>query len=117
MRGFGYQRYDNYDAIEVPFTDAIPSDYADVMGVPISFLGKYNPDQFDIIGTSDNGLVPNCLWSTPGLSAQFVEDYYVAGGKGAYSEGNPTAGLYANGIATMIYKRIFIRHKGARIED
>lgn len=44
-----YQRYDNYDAIEVPFTDAIPSDYKGAMGVPISFLDKYNPDQFEII--------------------------------------------------------------------
>jgi hypothetical protein len=45
-----YDRYDNYDAIEVPFTDAIPSDYTGMMGVPITFLDKYNPDQFEIIG-------------------------------------------------------------------
>ena len=44
-----YDAYDNYDAIEVPFTDAIPSDHGGVMGVPISFLDKYNPDQFEII--------------------------------------------------------------------
>ncbi len=44
-----YDKYDNYDAIEVPFTDAIPSDYKGVMGVPITFLDKYNPDQFEII--------------------------------------------------------------------
>ena len=47
-----YDRYDNYDAIEVPFTDAIPSDYDGVMGVPITFLDKYNPDQFEIFGNS-----------------------------------------------------------------
>lgn len=45
-----YLHYDNYDAIEVPFTDAIPSDYEGVMGVPISFLDKYCPEQFEIIG-------------------------------------------------------------------
>ena len=45
-----YDRYDNYDAIEVPFTDAIPSDYDGVMGVPVTFLDKYNPDQFEILG-------------------------------------------------------------------
>jgi len=45
-----YDKYDNYNAIEVPFTDAIPSDYRGVMGVPISFLDKYNPEQFKIIG-------------------------------------------------------------------
>jgi hypothetical protein len=48
-----YDEYDNYDAIEVPFTDAIPSDYEGAMGVPISFLDKYNPDQFEILGITD----------------------------------------------------------------
>ncbi len=50
-----YDRYDNYDAIEVPFTDAIPSDYDGVMGVPISFLIKYCPEQFEILGITDRG--------------------------------------------------------------
>jgi Adenine-specific methyltransferase EcoRI len=44
-----YQKYDNYDAIEIPFTNAIPSDYDGVMGVPISFLDKYSPEQFEIV--------------------------------------------------------------------
>lgn len=44
-----YPKYDNYDAIDVPFTDAIPSDYTGLMGVPITFLTKYNPEQFEII--------------------------------------------------------------------
>jgi hypothetical protein len=44
-----YDKYDNYDAIEIPFTDSIPSDYKGVMGVPISFLDKYNPEQFEIV--------------------------------------------------------------------
>ncbi len=50
VNGKGYAHYDNYDAIEVPFTDAIPGDYSGVMGVPISFLDKYCPEQFEIIG-------------------------------------------------------------------
>lgn len=50
-----YDKYDNYDAIEVPFTDAIPSDYIGEMGVPVSFLDKYNPDQFEIIGSFNAG--------------------------------------------------------------
>lgn len=45
-----YLHYDNCDAIEVPYTDAIPSDYDGVMGVPISFLDKYCPEQFEIVG-------------------------------------------------------------------
>lgn len=44
-----YKTYDNYDAIEVPITAGIPSDYEGVMGVPISFLDKYCPDRFEII--------------------------------------------------------------------
>lgn len=61
VRGIGYQKYDNYDAIEVPFRDAIPSNYAGVMGVPISFLDKHNPDQFEIVGISGNGSMPKEL--------------------------------------------------------
>jgi hypothetical protein len=45
----GYQKFDNYDAINIPYTDSIPSDYNELMGVPISFLHKYNPEQFEII--------------------------------------------------------------------
>jgi hypothetical protein len=45
-----YDRYDNFNAIEVPFTDAIPSDYDGMMGVPVTFLDKYNPEQFEILG-------------------------------------------------------------------
>ena len=48
-----YKRYDNYDAIEIPYTDAIPSDYNGVMGVPISFLDKYCPEQFEILNAND----------------------------------------------------------------
>lgn len=50
-----YPNYDNYDAIEVSRTQQIPFDFDGVMGVPITFLTKYNPDQFEIIGTSDRG--------------------------------------------------------------
>lgn len=46
----GYSKYDDFDAIEVPFTDSIPSDYIGIMGVPISFLDKFNPEQFEILG-------------------------------------------------------------------
>ena len=52
IRDKGYQKYDNYDAIDVPFTDAIPSNHRGMMGVPISFLPKYCPEQFEILGLS-----------------------------------------------------------------
>lgn len=51
IRGAGYAHYDNYDAIEVPYVDAIPSDYDGAMGVPITFLDKYCPEQFEILGS------------------------------------------------------------------
>ena len=58
-----YEKYDNYNAIEVPYTDAIPRDYDGVMGVPISFLDKYCPEQFEIIkfrkGNDDKDLSVN----------------------------------------------------------
>jgi hypothetical protein len=111
IRGKEYQKYHNYDAIEVPYVDAIPSDYKGLMGVPVSVLDKYSPEQFDIMGTSDNGIIDEKYKTTQGLTQKFVGDYYKAGGRGAYHEGNPTAGVYIDGVATMIYKRIFIRHK------
>ena len=48
-----YKRYDNYDAIEIPYTDAIPSDYKGAMGVPISFLDKHCVEQFEILDAND----------------------------------------------------------------
>lgn len=63
IRENGFPKYDNYDAIEVPYTDSIPSDYEGVMGVPISFMDKYNPEQFEIIkfrkGDDDKDLSVN----------------------------------------------------------
>ena len=52
-----FPHYDNYDAIEVPKTAFIPCDYFGVMGVPITFLDKYNPDQFEILGKIDSGAI------------------------------------------------------------
>ena len=50
-----YPKYDNYDAIEVKKTAEIPMNYNGVMGVPITFLDKYNPEQFELIWTTDRG--------------------------------------------------------------
>ncbi len=110
-----YDRYDNYDAIEVPFTDAIPSDYPGVMGVPISFLDKYNPEQFEIVGSDAydgspptkkygqkekvvNGKRSKSLTGTMGCVIR--EDKF---GPGTYFDvGYPVR---------AVYKRIFIRHR------
>lgn len=50
IRDGGYQAYDNFDAIEIGYADAIPSDFDGTMGVPISYLDRHNPDQFEIVG-------------------------------------------------------------------
>lgn len=93
-----YQRYANYDAIEVPYTDAIPADFDGVMGVPITFLDRYNPDQFEIIGNSE-GRLAAALGVTP-LGPEFI--------------GN--VGRTKLGIASTkqaVFKRILIRHRKA----
>ena len=86
IRGkISYNRYDNYDAIEVPFTDAIPNDHDGVMGVPVSFLSKYNPEQFEILGKTNN--------------KEHAKNYL--------KENDPTAMI--NG--KKLYHRILIKHK------
>jgi hypothetical protein len=89
VKGKEYQKYDNYDAIEVPYTDAIPSDYQGAMGVPISFLTKYAPEQFEILGATESE------------GRGFSEGLWLAESK--------VAQPVING--ERIYKRIFIRHK------
>ena len=53
IKGKGYIHYENYDAIDVPYIDAIPIDYDGLMGVPRTFLNKYCPDQFEIVGNAE----------------------------------------------------------------
>jgi hypothetical protein len=82
-----YQKYDNYDAIEIPYTNAIPSDYEGVMGVPISFLDKYSPDQFEIVGWSRHN------------EYNMDGGYWLGGKNDAMINGKD------------VYRRILIKHK------
>lgn len=84
----GYMMYDNYDALEIPYTDAIPSDYKGVMGVPISFLDKCCPEQFVILGATES--------EGKGFSC------------GLWNPNSKTAQPLVNG--KRIYKRIFIKN-------
>ena len=107
IRNMGYCEYDNYNAIEVPYTDAIPSDYDGIMGVPISFLDKYCPEQFEIIELS------RYLQDGQGMSQQFVDDYYAQGNTGQISAGHPDLCYYdKNGKAVVPYMRSLIKPKG-----
>ena len=124
VKGVGYRRYDNYDAIEVPFTDAIPSDYAGVMGVPISFLSKYNPEQFEILGATQRG----CHDAVPDTKKydtywEVRQDGTKTGSSGGKT--NENANLLGNDgkknyftnkkgrVIQSAYQRIFIRHRKA----
>lgn len=62
-----YPKYDNYDAIDVGKTELIPEDYDGVMGVPITFLDKYNPQQFEILNSNDYRLSENVPYKEHGL--------------------------------------------------
>lgn len=107
IKGKGsYARYANYDAIEVPFTDAIPSDYDGAMGVPITFLDKYNPDQFEILGRSENEDLYGL--KTRVYTTKECQDAYrkLFGKKGTYDM-NATPVLDSR----KVYQRVFIRHR------
>ena len=90
-----YPKYDNYDAINVSKTVEIPYDYTDVMGVPITFIDKFNPDQFEIIGATES--------EGKGFSC------------GLWDEASGIAQPLVNG--EKLYKRIFIRNKGALVNE
>lgn len=84
-----YVKYDNYEAIEIPFTKAIPLNYKGIMGVPISFLDKFNPCQFELIGAteSEGKGFSNGIWvSSSGIAQACINQQRV-------------------------YKRVFIRIK------
>ena len=105
-----FQKYDNYDAIEVSQVKNIPSDYSGAMGVPISFLDKYDPEQFEIIGLGQGNLYREL---TPkGLNQKFVDNYYKNGGTGLIKEDHPILGYYdEDDKATIPYMRIIIKHR------
>ena len=77
-----------------------------IWGVPITFLDKYCPNQFRILGCADANIVP-IDWK--GMSAEFIKTYYAQGNTGSYKEGNRLASYIHNGIAKVPYKRILIQ--------
>lgn len=94
-----YPKYDNYDAIEVPFTECIPSDFTGVMGVPITFMDKYCPEQFEIVWQASGNAYANA-------SHEIMEELQF----------DPTV-KYGGGLGTAVccgqakYSRILIKFK------
>lgn len=103
-----YEHYDNYDAIEVSYTDAIPNDYDGVMGVPISFLDKYCPEQFEILGMCENEDLYNL--KTKVYTTQECKDAYLQkfGKRGTYDL-NASGVVIRDGLREKVYQRILIK--------
>jgi hypothetical protein len=102
----GYKKYDNYDAIDIPFSDAIPSDYEGIMGVPLTFMDKYCPEQFEIIG-------PAMGWTQSNMSEKWKKSV-------GYKESvKSNAGTKGYGIVEGIqrYHRILIKKVGGNYES
>ena len=95
-----YLHYENYDAIEIPYTDAIPSDYDGVMGVPISFLDKYCPEQYVILGITDRG-------NEYGIKTK----EFTPKDTPLYGDLNRRGAIMVDGQLKSTYARILIRKK------
>ena len=95
-----YPKYDNYDAIDVSKTLNIPKDYDGIMGVPISFMDKYNPDQFEIIGIDRYTYEPI---RTKVYSREEIRKYGNLNGQSILK--------MPDGTMKQMYTRIFIRRK------
>jgi hypothetical protein len=113
-----YDHYDNYDAIEVPFTDAIPRDFDGAMGVPVTFLDKYNPDQFEILGITKtwNGGASKTYPQQTQVSKNGSESSVTKLNDGpAIKVSDPPTGktYYRVGSYNFIqlYARVLIRHR------
>ena len=106
-----FPKYDNYEAIEVSKTADIPYDYDGVMGVPITFMDKYSPEQFEIVGMCENedlyGMKTRVYDKEECRAAYFAK----FGKKGTYDL-NASGVLTINGIQEKVYQRILIRRKG-----
>jgi len=100
-----YPKYDNYDAINVDKVKDIPLDYKWYMWVPITFLNKHNPEQFEIIGLSR-------YIKTQWMSKEFVDKYYQSWQTGSISEWHPDLCYYdKNNKPIVPYMRILIKNK------
>ena len=104
-----YEHYENFDAIDIPYTDAIPNDFFGVMGVPISFMDKYCPEQFEIVwrGGDIEWCEKECDFYTP-PSKDKAEQYKKQ--DKTWRIQNPYI-VDSNGNASVVYQRILIRKK------
>ena len=105
-----YPKYDNYGAINVDKVCDIPLDYDGIMGVPVSFMDKYCPEQFEIVGRCEN-LDTYSLKTKVYTSNECKEAYYNKFGKSGVYDLNASGVLIKNGIKEKCFSRILIRLK------
>ena len=110
IKGIGYQKYENYDAIEVNYCDAIPSDYDGIMGVYSTFFDKYCPEQFEIVGMCENKdlyKLKTKIYSTEECKAAYYNKFNK---KGTYDL-NASGVLLKDGILEKVFQRVLIRKR------
>lgn len=109
VRGHEYSKYETFDAIDVPNTDAIPRNYRGIMGVPKSFLDSYNPEQFQILGYErEDDIIQVGIKNFP---EEFLKKYRENGGTGHYTKGMKSLCYYDyNGMPKVPFSRILIRY-------
>ena len=95
-----YPKYDNYDAINIDSTANIPNDYYGIMGVPITFIDRYNPDQFELLGMTDRQ-------NTSGLRTK----KYTIEDMPNFNDMNASCVLLKDGVYKSLYTRFLIRRK------
>ena len=105
-----YDVYDNYDAIDISFTDAIPNDYKGVMGVPITFLDKYSPEQFEIVGMCENEdlyKLKTKIYTTAECKQAYLDKF----GKTGTYDLNASGVVLRDGLLEKVYQRVLIKHR------
>ena len=105
-----FEKYENYNAIEVSLVKNIPSDYDGIMGVPISFLDKYSPEQFVIIGMCENENLykqKTKVYTSTECKQAYLDKF---GKKGVYDL-NASGVVIRDGLREKVYQRVLIKHK------
>lgn len=105
-----FEKYENYNAIEVSLVKNIPSDYNGIMGVPVSILDKYSPEQFQIVGMCENEDLYK-LKTKVYASAECKQAYLDKFGKKGTYDLNASGVVARDGLLEKVYQRVLIKHR------
>lgn len=105
-----FEKYENYNAIEVSLVKNIPSDYNGIMGVPVSILDKYSPEQFQIVGMCENEDLYK-LKTKVYTSAECKQAYLDKFGKKGTYDLNASGVVARDGLLEKVYQRVLIKHR------